>query len=176
MVKGKKIVLIITALVAVWYIFCLPRKLFCEPYSAVLESADGALLGAHISSAGQWYFPPADAVPQKFADCIIAYEDKRFRYHIGIDFLSVGRAIRQNLSRGEVVSGASTITMQVIRLSRPGAKRHIFEKMYEAVLATRLELRCSKKKILLLYASNAPFGGNVVGLEAAAWRYFGPRR
>lgn len=173
MAKGKKIVLTIIALVAVWYIFCLPRQLFREPYSAVLESADGTLLGAHISSAGQWYFPPADAVPRKFADCIITYEDKRFRYHPGVDFLSIGRAVRQNFSRGEVVSGASTITMQVIRLSRPGAKRHIFEKIYEAVLATRLELRCSKKKILLLYASNAPFGGNVVGLEAAAWRYFG---
>ena len=79
----------------------------------------------------------------------------------------------QNVTRGEVVSGASTLTMQVIRLSRPGAPRTLPEKLYEMVLATRLEMRCTKRKILLLYASNAPFGGNVVGLEAAAWRYFG---
>lgn len=171
--KGSKIFCIIFALSAVWFIFCLPAKLFDEPHSAVIMSSDGSLLGAHISDRGQWYFPPTTSVPQKFADCIICYEDKRFYHHMGIDFLSIGRAIRQNLSKGEVVSGASTISMQVIRLSRPDSRRHIFEKMYEAVLATRLELRHSKKKILLLYASNAPFGGNVVGLEAAAWRYFG---
>lgn len=157
------------------YLFCLPGKLFRQPLSATLSTADGTLLGARISADGQWYFEPAEQVPDKFAKCIVAYEDKRFWWHPGIDFLSVGRAIRQNLRKGEVVSGASTITMQVIRLSRPDAPRNIPEKLLEAVMATRLELRHSKKKILLLYASNAPFGGNVVGIEAAAWRYFGRR-
>ena len=172
MSKFKKIILIIAPFVLL-YLFCLPRQLFRQPLSATLSTGDGTLLGARISDAGQWYFEPAATVPDKFAKCIVAYEDKRFWWHPGIDFLSIGRAIRQNLSRREVVSGASTITMQVIRLSRPDAPRSIPEKLLEAVLATRLELRCSKKKILLLYASNAPFGGNVVGIEAAAWRYFG---
>ena len=172
MSKIKKIILILTPLAAL-YIFCLPAKLFKQPLSATLSTADGTLLGARISSAGQWCFEPAGSVPEKFAKCIVTYEDKRFWWHPGIDFLSIGRAVRQNLSRKEVVSGASTITMQVIRLSRPDAPRNIPEKLLEAVMATRLELRYSKKKILLLYASNAPFGGNVVGLEAAAWRYFG---
>ena len=170
--KFTKIILILAPFVAL-YIFCLPWKLFKSPNSAVLTDRDGVLLGARISSDGQWHFPPADGVPEKFAECIVCYEDKRFWWHPGIDILSAGRALRQNLTRKEVVSGASTITMQVIRLSRPDAPRSVPEKLLEAVLATRLELRCNKKQILLLYASNAPFGGNVVGLEAAAWRYFG---
>jgi len=172
MSKIKKIILILTPLAAL-YLFCLPSKLFRQPLSATLSTSDGTLLGARISADGQWCFEPAESVPEKFAKCIVTYEDKRFWWHPGIDFLSIGRAMRQNLSRREVVSGASTISMQVIRLSRPDAPRNIPEKLLEAVMATRLELRYSKKKILLLYASNAPFGGNVVGLEAAAWRYFG---
>ncbi len=174
MSKCKKIILI-TALPALLYIFCLPRELFHRPLSATLSVGDGTLLGARISADGQWCFEPAEDVPEKFAKCIVAYEDKRFWWHPGIDLVSAGRAVLQNLSRAEVVSGASTITMQVIRLSRPDAPRNIPEKLLEAVLATRLELRHSKNKILLLYASNAPFGGNVVGIEAAAWRYFGRR-
>lgn len=172
MSKIKKIILILAPFVAL-YAFCLPWKLFKSPYSAILSDKDGILLGARISADGQWHFSPADKVPEKFAKCIVTYEDKRFWWHPGVDFLSAGRALKQNLTRGEVVSGASTITMQVIRLSRPDAPRSVPEKLLEAVMATRLELRHSKKKILLLYASNAPFGGNVVGLEAAAWRYFG---
>ncbi len=172
--KVKKILLIsIPLALIIWYLFCLPRNLFRAPVSATAVAADGSLLGARISADGQWYFPPADHVPEKFARCIVTYEDKRFWWHLGIDYLSAGRALVQNLTRGEVVSGASTLTMQVIRLSRPGAPRTLPEKLYEMVLATRLEMRCTKRKILLLYASNAPFGGNVVGLEAAAWRYFG---
>ena len=172
--KVTKILLILLpAALATWFLCCLPRQLFRAPLSATATAADGTLLGARISADGQWYFPPSDHVPEKFARCIVAYEDKRFWLHGGVDLLSAARALRQNLARGEVVSGASTLTMQVIRLSRPDAPRTLSEKLYEMVLAERLELRCSKKKILLLYASNAPFGGNVVGLEAAAWRYFG---
>ena len=172
--KVKKILLFsIPIALLVGYLFCLPRQLFRAPLSATAAAADGTLLGARISADGQWYFPPSDHVPEKFARCIITYEDKRFRLHGGVDVLSAARALHQNLSRREVVSGASTLTMQVIRLSRPDAPRTLPEKLYEMVLATRLEWRYSKRRILLLYASNAPFGGNVVGLEAAAWRYFG---
>ncbi|MCR4859729.1 MAG: penicillin-binding protein 1C [Bacteroidales bacterium] len=172
--KGTKILLIIFPLLLLaGFLFCLPRQLFRSPLSATAFAADGTLLGARISADGQWYFPPADHVPEKFARCIVAFEDKRFWLHGGVDPLSAGRALWQNLTRGKVVSGASTLTMQVIRLSRPDAPRSLPEKLWEMVLARRLEFRCSKRKILLLYASNAPFGGNVVGLEAAAWRYFG---
>lgn len=174
MTKVKKFVLItVPVLLALLYCFCLPRELFPVPRSTVLTASDGTLMGARISSSGQWCFPPAKTVPDKFGKCIIRYEDRRFHFHRGVDPLAVARAVKDNLVRGRVVSGASTITMQVIRMSRPGKPRNLPEKIIEAVLAMRLELRCTKDEILLLYASNAPFGGNVVGIDAAAWRYFG---
>ena len=155
------------------YLFCLPRNLFKNvSYSTVVESAEGELLGARIAADGQWRFPPCDTVPERFATAIIQFEDRHFRYHPGVNPVSLVRAARDNIRSGHVVSGGSTITMQVIRLSRQ-RERTIWQKMVEAVLATRLELRCSKRRILALYASHAPFGGNVVGLEAASWRYFG---
>ena len=138
----------------------------------MVESAEGELLGARIAEDGQWRFPPSPSVPERFAAALIQFEDKRFRWHPGVDILAIGRAFKDNLREGHTVSGGSTITMQVIRLSR-GKERTLWQKAVEAVMATRLELRYSKKKILALYASHAPFGGNVVGLEAAAWRYFG---
>jgi penicillin-binding protein 1C len=139
----------------------------------VVESKEGQLLSARIAKDGQWRFPPIKKVPQKFKKAIIAYEDKRFFYHWGVDPISIGRALYQNMKNGTITSGGSTISMQVIRMSRGEKKRTIGNKLIEAVLATRLEFRYSKESILALYASNAPFGGNVVGIEAASWRYFG---
>jgi len=155
------------------YLFCLPRDLFKNTsYSTVVTDRNGELLGARIASDGQWRFPPSDTIPEKFKVALIEFEDKHFAYHPGVDLLAIGRALVDNIKAGHVTSGGSTITMQVIRMSRR-KERTISQKCIEAVLATRLELRCSKKKILALYAAHAPFGGNVVGLEAASWRYFG---
>lgn len=175
MSKLKKIVLIAApaALLLILYLFSLPKEMFRAPVSAVLESSDGRLLGARIAADGQWRFPPVESVPEKYAAAVISYEDKRFRWHPGVDPLAIARAVRLNLKSGEVRSGGSTITMQTIRLSRGNPDRTVGEKIIEMILATRLELRCSKNEILALYASNAPFGGNVVGLPAASWRYFG---
>ena len=159
-------------LILAW-LFCLPRDLFpCTAYSTVVESAEGELLGARIAADGQWRFPPSDTVPERFAMALIQFEDRRFRFHPGVDPLALGRAALDNLRSGHVVSGGSTLTMQVVRLSRQ-KDRNLWQKAVEAFLATRLELRCNKREILALYAAHAPFGGNVVGLEAAAWRYFG---
>lgn len=155
------------------YCFILPRPLFKDPYSTVLEDQQGTLLSAAIASDGQWRFPEETPVPEKFKDAITVFEDKRFDHHPGVDLLSMSRALWQNLRAGKVVSGGSTLSMQVIRLSRKGKSRTILEKIIEIVLATRLEVRYSKKEILALYAAHAPFGGNVVGIEAACWRYFG---
>ncbi|MFX1703431.1 penicillin-binding protein 1C [Chitinophaga sp. CC14] len=168
----KKWWLAATAVVLIAYYFCLPKQLFTSPTSYVLEDSNGDLLNASIAPDGQWRFPYNAHVPDKFEKCIVAYEDKRFYYHWGIDPIAIGRAINQNARGRKVVSGGSTLTMQVIRLSR-NQPRNIWQKMMEAVLATRLEFAASKKKIIALYAANAPFGGNVVGLEAAAWRYYG---
>lgn len=141
----------------------------------VLEARDGSLLGARISADGQWRFPHNESVPEKFQKAIVEFEDNRFFSHPGFDPLAFGRAIQQNLKSRGVVSGGSTLSMQVIRLSRKGKSRTVFEKIIEIILSTRLEIRYSKPEILSLYASNAPFGGNVVGLDAASWRYFGKK-
>ncbi|MDR1764422.1 MAG: penicillin-binding protein 1C [Dysgonamonadaceae bacterium] len=154
------------------YYFCLPKNLFDKPCATVVYDRNGELLGARIADDGQWRFPPRDTVSEKFQICLTRFEDRYFRYHWGVNPMAVGRALLQNIREKRTVSGGSTITMQVIRLSR-NKKRTISEKVIEAVLATRLEFRYSKRKILAIYASNAPFGGNVVGLEAASERYFG---
>ncbi len=162
-------------LLVLGYAFCLPRPLFDAPYSLVLESREGRLLGARIAADGQWRFPEIDSVPAKFEQALLAFEDHRFYRHPGIDPIGVGRALWQNLRAGKVVSGASTISMQVIRLALHHPPRTVLRKLQEMVMATRLELGYSKAGILRLYASHAPFGGNVVGLEAASWRYFGKK-
>jgi penicillin-binding protein 1C len=155
------------------FIFSIPKKLFKDPYSTVLKAKDGELLSATIARDGQWRFPEVTSVSEKFSDAIIIFEDKRYYGHFGVDVLALARAFRENIANRRIVSGGSTITMQVIRLSRKGKPRSFYQKIVEIGLAMRLELHYSKEEILGLYASHAPFGGNVVGLEAACWRYFG---
>ncbi|HEU5147463.1 MAG TPA: transglycosylase domain-containing protein, partial [Chryseosolibacter sp.] len=155
------------------YVLALPDEIFDEPYSTVLKARDGALLSASIAPDGQWRFPENPVVPEKFAEALITFEDQRFYWHPGVDPIALGRALIQNIKEGETVSGGSTITMQVIRLSRKPSSRSLFQKCLEMLLATRLEWSYSKEEILALYSAHAPFGGNVVGLDAACWRYFG---
>ncbi|MDO5665832.1 MAG: penicillin-binding protein 1C [Bacteroidia bacterium] len=170
--RWKKTILIISLILLIWYIFSLPRPLFNAPYSTLVTDRNGELLGARIALDGQWRFPPTDNVPDKYKICLMAFEDRYFRYHPGVNPLSLGRAMLQNIKSGRVVSGGSTLTMQTVRLMRKN-KRTYFEKFIEIILATRLELSYSKNRIFALYASHAPMGGNVVGIDAAAWRYFG---
>src|SRR6187402_3018176 len=155
------------------YYFILPQQLFNDPYSTVLEDKNENLLSASIATDGQWRFPEGVTLPEKYKQAVVLFEDKRYYNHIGVDAFSMGRAIQQNLRAGHVISGGSTLSMQLIRLERKNKSRTIFEKIIEIILATRLELRYSKEEILALYAAHAPFGGNVVGIEAASWRYFG---
>lgn len=167
----KKTIAIIVFVAVLW--FMLPLNLFRKSYSIVIQSNKGNLLGASIAKDEQWRFPPSDQIPEKFLTSIICFEDKRFYKHWGIDFLALMRAVKSNLENRRVVSGASTITMQTIRLSRSPRPRNVGEKIIEAFLSLKLELKQSKKEIISLYVNNAPFGGNVVGLPAASWRYFG---
>ena len=176
MMSKKRICLLavgLTLLLAAGFFLALPRTLFDEPFSATVWSRDGRLLSAKVAPDGQWRFFPTDSVPGKFRTAITTYEDKRFDRHFGVDPLALARAVGQNLAAGRIESGASTLTMQTIRLSRGWKPRTFGEKFVEAVLALRLEMRCSKEEILALYAAHAPFGGNVVGLESASWYYFG---
>ncbi|MEK6477216.1 penicillin-binding protein 1C [Catalinimonas sp. 4WD22] len=165
--------LIVLLIAALGYYWALPDPLFRPVYSTVLEGRNGQLLGAAIASDGQWRFPLSDSVSHKFKAAIIAFEDDYFESHPGFNPFSLLRATKQNIEAGRVVSGGSTLTMQVIRLSRNGQARTVWEKLKEIILASRLELAYSKEEILALYAAHAPFGGNIVGLEAAAWRYYG---
>jgi penicillin-binding protein 1C len=169
----KGIIISILFLLFVWFLFCLPDPLFKNKTSTVLEDKAGNLLTAQIADDGQWRFPYNDSVPEKFRQCIVQFEDRSFYYHPGFNPLAFGRAIVQNIKAGKKLSGGSTLTMQVIRLARKGKKRTYLEKFIEIILASRLELTNSKQEILALYASNAPFGSNVVGIDAASWRYFG---
>ncbi|RYD93756.1 MAG: penicillin-binding protein 1C, partial [Sphingobacteriales bacterium] len=143
-VRRNRIKSAIMAVLLVWYAFCLPRKLFDEPYSTVIESAEGDLLGARIARDGQWRFPAQDSVPHKFKQCIVYFEDQHFYSHPGFNPVAIVKAMKQNHDAGRVVRGGSTLTQQVIRLSRGGEERSYLEKIIEMVLATRLELRDSK--------------------------------
>lgn len=168
----RKVMLAIITILVIGYIFCLPRQLFHVPYSTVVTDRNGELLGARIASDGQWRFPPRTTTPEKIEQCLITFEDKHFYHHWGVNPLSIGRAAYQNLKHKRIISGGSTLTMQTIRLAR-NESRTFGEKVIEMLWATRLEFRASKEEILSMYVSHAPFGGNVVGLDAAAWRYFG---
>lgn len=168
----RKVMLGILTFLLIGYIFCLPRQLFHVPYSTVVTDRNDELLGARIASDGQWRFPPRETTPEKIKQCLITFEDKHFYHHWGVNPLSVGRAIYQNTKHKRIISGGSTLTMQTIRLAR-NESRTFGEKIIEMIWATRLEFWASKEEILSMYVSHAPFGGNVVGLDAAAWRYFG---
>jgi penicillin-binding protein 1C len=141
--------------------------------STVVEAKDGSLLGARIADDGQWRFPGFDSVPYKFEKALLTFEDRYFYLHPGINPVSVIRALKSNIKAGEIVSGGSTITMQVSRLSQGNRPRTYPEKIIEMLSAVKLEIFRSKKEILTMYTANAPFGGNIVGLEAATWRYTG---
>ena len=168
----KKVILCILAFLVTGYIFCLPRHLFHVPYSTVVTDRNEELLGARIASDGQWRFPPRNTTPEKIKECLITFEDKHFYHHWGVNPFAIGRAFYQNVKNKRIVSGGSTLTLQTIRLAR-NESRTFREKLIEMIWATRLEFRASKEEILSMYISHAPFGGNVVGLDAAAWRYFG---
>lgn len=171
--KWRKILMVAFVILLSLFWFSIPSKLFVEPESYVIEDKDGQLLNASIAADGQWRFPLEENVPEKFIKCITTFEDKRFFYHPGVDPMAFFRALYVNVKSGSNAQGGSTLTMQVMRLSRKKNKRNLIQKLIESVQSVRLECTHSKKEILSLYAAYAPFGGNVVGLPAASWRYYG---
>ncbi len=153
--------------------FFLPDPLFDDPCSTVIYDRNGRLLGGQVAVDGQWRFPQPDSIPEKFKTAIVLREDRYFYKHPGFNPVSIFNALLENIKAGRIVRGGSTLTMQTIRLARKGKPRTIGEKLIELYFAIGLELKYSKAEILNFYAAHAPFGGNVVGLEAASWRYFG---
>jgi len=164
---------LIALMVLIIAFLLLPVIRFNDPCNTVLESSNGELLSARITSDGQWRFPDCDSVPSKIAQCILFYEDEYFYSHPGVNPISLLKALFINVKERQIVRGGSTITMQAVRLSREMKPRTISQKIVEILLALRLELSKKKMDILRMYASHAPFGGNVVGIDAASWRYYG---
>lgn len=155
--------------------FSLPYPLFKSPYSTVLLDRNEEVLGLLVADDDQLRFQESASLPAKYVAAVMAFEDKRFVWHDGVDWLALGRAFTQNVLSGHIISGGSTLSMQVIRLSRNNPPRTMWEKAKEILLTLRLEQSYTKWQILCMYASHAPFGGNVVGLEAASLKYFNRR-
>ncbi|HLN08238.1 MAG TPA: penicillin-binding protein 1C, partial [Xanthobacteraceae bacterium] len=155
------------------------------PFGEALDSStlvvdrEGKLLRAYVTAEGRWRMPATvDIVDPRFIDALIAVEDKRFRRHHGVDLMALVRATLQLAFNGRVVSGGSTITMQVARLLEPRRERSLLVKLREIVRAVALERAFAKDEILNLYLSLAPYGGNLEGIRAASLAWFGhdPRR
>ena len=149
-----------------------------ETSHAVLDR-EGKLLRAYATSEGRWRLPATEKdVDPRFLKLLFAYEDKRFSEHHGVDLLALGRAAFQFTSNGHIVSGGSTITMQVARLLEPREHRSLGAKLRQITRALELEQALSKNEIISLYLTLAPYGGNLEGIRAAALAYFGkePRK
>ena len=148
-------------------------------YSHVVLDREGRLLRAYATTEGRWRLPVSGRdVDPRFFKLLFTYEDKRFHDHHGVDPLSLGRAAAQFISRGQIISGGSTISMQVARLLEPRERRSLGAKIRQIVRALELERALGKDGILALYLALAPYGGNLEGVRAASLAYFGkePRK
>ena len=168
----KKYLIGIFCILGIWFYNCLPNKLFNDKFSTVLLASNGNLLSARIAEDGQWRFPELTVLPKKFEIALCTFEDRYFRFHPGVNPVSLVSAIYNNIVNDKIVSGGSTITMQLMRMSRGQQSRTYYQKIIEIIWAFRIELSLTKDEVLSIYCSHAPFGGNVVGIEAASWRYF----
>jgi len=154
----------------------LPEKL---TVSAEVLDRDGQLLRAFATADGYWRLATGiDKVDKAFIDMLVAYEDKRFWDHSGVDVLALGRAALQFAGNGRIVSGGSTLSMQLARLIEPRESRSIWAKLRQIARAVQIERRLSKREILERYLTLAPYGGNLEGVRAASLAYFGkePKR
>jgi penicillin-binding protein 1C len=168
-----KAVCIIVPVAALSWLLAPERAPFPDKYSCVVYDAQGHLLRVTLSPDGQIRFPlTADSLPRKYLAAVTACEDKRFFIHPGVDPLALAKSFFVNLSRGKRVRGGSTINMQVARLSSP-KRRTYLNKFLECASAVKMTIHFDKNEVLRLYAGQVPMGGNIVGIDAASWRYFG---
>jgi penicillin-binding protein 1C len=175
------VAMVITGAVASWIVSLGPLPLAnAREVSTTVLDRNGKLLRAFAMADGRWRLP-VDAstdVDPGYLNLLLGYEDQRFYSHIGVDPLALGRAALQLLTRGHIISGGSTITMQLARLIEPRQRRSIHAKLHQMVRALQLEYELPKSQILDLYLTLAPFGGNLEGIRAASLAYFGkePKR
>ncbi|MGB9692141.1 MAG: penicillin-binding protein 1C [Candidatus Sumerlaeaceae bacterium] len=150
-----------------------PDALFTGEVSSTLFDRHGRFLRAYLARDEQWRMAvPLSEISPWVVRATLAAEDRRFYRHKGVDLMALARATWQNLTHGRIMSGASTITMQVVGLADT-RERTLWRKFRQIVRALQLERRRTKEQILELYLTNAPYGGNIRGIEAAAWRYLG---
>src|SRR6478735_7525175 len=173
--------LILVGVFAVWVVSLGPLPLAqARQVSTTIVDRNGKLLRAYAMADGRWRLPvdAKTAVDPGYLKLLLAYEDRRFYAHAGIDPLALGRAAFQLITRGHIVSGGSTITMQLARLMEPRRERSIYAKLRQMVRSIEIERQLSKDQILDLYLALAPFGGNLEGVRAASIAYFGkePKR
>ena len=171
--KEKYTVLTFFGIIFCWYWFSFDLRCFSRPTSTVLLDRKGEMLGAKLASDGNWRFPKRTDYPVLFEQLIIQQQDEYFYYHPGFNPLNIFKALLGQKQAGAGNNGVGSISMHVIRIYRGYRERTILEKTIEFFLALRLEGHLSKKQILQLYAFNAPFGSNIIGIDAAAWKYFG---
>jgi penicillin-binding protein 1C len=168
------------AITAGWVISLGPPPLGANlSYSTLVVDREGRLLRPYTTAEGLWRLPATRAdIDPRFFNLLFAYEDKRFPDHHGVDLLAVGRAVGQLVRNGRIVSGASTLSMQVARLLEPRSERSLMAKLRQMLRAIEIERALGKDQILALYLSLAPYGGNLEGIRAASLAYFGkePRR
>jgi len=148
-------------------------------FSTLVVDRDGRLLRAFATADGRWRLPVRlDQVDPRYIQALLGYEDNRFYSHHGVDPLAMVRAFGQLVRSGHIVSGGSTITMQVARLLEPRGERSLGAKLRQMVRAVEIERKLDKTEVLDLYLNLAPFGGNLEGVRAASLAYFGhePRR
>ena len=175
------VTVVITVAAAAWIVSLGPPPLAAaREVSTTVLDRNGKLLRAFAMANGRWRLP-VDArtdVDPGYLNLLLGYEDQRFYSHAGVDPFALGRAALQLLTRGHIVSGGSTITMQLARLIEPRRQRSIHAKLRQIVRAFQLEHELSKDEILNLYLTLAPFGGNLEGIRAASIAYFGkePKR
>jgi penicillin-binding protein 1C len=173
--------LVLVAVFAAWVVSLGPLPLAeAQQVSTTVVDRNGKLLRAYAMADGRWRLPvdSKTGVDPGYLKLLLAYEDRRFRSHTGVDPLALGRAAFQLITRGHIVSGGSTITMQLARLMEPRRERSVHAKLRQMVRAIEIERQLSKDQILNLYLALAPFGGNLEGVRAASLAYFGkePKR
>ena len=173
--------LMLATALAAWTVSLGPLPLTqARRVSTTIVDRNGKLLRAYAMADGRWRLPvdARTAVDPTYLKLLLGYEDRRFRSHPGVDPVALGRAALQLVTHGHIVSGGSTITMQLARLMEPRRERSVYAKLRQMVRALEIERQLSKDQILNLYLALAPYGGNLEGIRAASIAYFGkePKR
>ena len=171
--KYRTAVIVLLSLLLLYFAIPLNLNRFRDHSTMVLDNED-RILRVFLNEQEQWCLPSLhdDVIPSKLETAVLVYEDRSFFYHPGINFWAILRAFYMNVKYGKVVSGGSTITMQVVRLASQNS-RTIPHKLLEIFQAVKLEIKFSKKQILKMYLDHAPYGRNIVGIRAASLKYFG---